>query len=543
MPDDLQTLGGLAGLGQGLAAGANMALNHGLAIREQNMKLRISSAQIGLGLKKLAQEIREKDAQHKRFYDGLRHEDLMRTRDNKARKQLQQMVNDHDLEKQGIRLDWQTEENEIAGAREEELALLRSDTQKTVANIQAVAPRRRNELLEQSQRWAQVPVTMSKAKAYLISNLETEDGELSPATVEARAKELGFVDATGRGNSQLYMAQLHEEFAAATKMELGSDAPPVSFSNFMGIAHGVVKGDQRAIKIAMDDMTVQTMRDTWSSGSKQAKNLINVGLDGYSKVPFQLTADGDFQLTGPDAIAMERIANEYSEKYKQVKNGTSGTVEEFMGSLNEALFEATDGRMQMFGMEGAPKGNMSPDELFLFQQYWEHPESGRAPMPFNIHPYPDDTSAKFNMMLNQSDQMLGTDPSIVGDLPAGTTGMDVRSTGTFQTKVTGAIVGARQAYARHMQAGDIVGMQQEQEAAKEEYDSLVLQVTKMPAAARNETTMAMLDQYRQLLDNMTIRTSELMSQQDNTETQQATQQIIETVGQPLESVSPPLGDE
>lgn len=121
--------------------------------------------------------------------------------------------------------------------------------------------------------------------------------------------------------------------------------------------------------------------------------------------------------------------------------------------------------------------------------------------------------------------------------------MDVRSTGTFQTKVTGAVVGARQAYARHMQAGDIVGMQQEQEAAKEEYDSLVLQVTKMPAAARNETTMAMLDQYRQLLDNMTIRTSELMSQQDNTETQQATQQIIETVGQPLESVSPPLGDE
>ena len=498
MASDLQTLGGLAGLGKGLAAGAQMTLNHSLAIREQNMKLRISSAQIGLGLKQLSQQIREKDAQNERFYDGLKHEDLMKTKDNRARRRLQRMVSSAALERQSRDQTFGHEEAILMGERNIELTNIRGETSRSVARTQ-VAPRHRaNELVERGQDFAIVPKLMQKGTQFITDNVSDDNGRIDIGTMAAKAKALGFVDEKGEGNVMEYAGQLYAEFTSSNTHEFGEDAPQISFSDFHAMIFGVVKGDAIAKKQVVDSMALKVVEQHLVLPAQQGANLIQHSMSGQAKVPMALTAKGDLELTGSRSKDIKDVVTHMGKALKTVEAGTL-SIESWYTSFKSKL--ETEAGLRL---ETTPKGasNMTDYDRGMLQLYFED-VTGR-PAPFAFSNLNENTLTHARTMIGNSSNLMSPNLSDVGDVPAGTSVTDVRGAGSFQSKVAGSQAGSRERFSSAMNDGDSSAMANEMQNAREEYAGLIQTLEAMPPVTRNKATMAHLESYRVLLDHMSM---------------------------------------
>jgi len=494
---ELPGLGALAGLGQGLSAGTSQMLQFGLTIREQNMKIRLGAAQLGVQLKRLAHDKNESTRLQQRYYDGLRHNDLMKSRDIRARRRIQEMADEAAMVRQKNTQAFTHEENILIHGRAMEQQDIVNKSREKVAGIQAHPRNVANELVRRAQDFDTItPITQRATQ--MITNYATDPdtGEISQAAFQKMARELGFLTPEGEGNSAALAAQLHSEIVAANKATFGEDAPQISFFDTQGLIHGVLKGDTRGFKKWSDGITRGYVQNLMVLPARHAQDTVLHATNGSSAIPFRFTDTGDLVLDGASAEAMNEVIAASTESGKFPTGPVSDmTMDKWIVDFNQSWLEAT-------GMDLGAAGKRSdytPEELTMFEVLFK--AKAGMPFPVPVSGRPTNEVDLVESMVRNSQGLQGAIDQ-VGDIPGGTTRKQARLFGSMQSRIIGSQLSTRERFSDAMNAGDFHGMANELQSSTAEYESALETAQKLGNISSNKAMEASLADWRELLDSM-----------------------------------------
>lgn len=491
-------LAGLAGLGQGLAQGTNTALAFYAQMREQNQRFRLGMNRLALGVKQLEEERRQADLTHRRFYDGLRHQDLMQTRDIKARRRLQEMIHDFQFDQQTREFTFRHDEAILGHERALEIQQMLNDARIREAKIRVAPEHRRNQLVERAQDIGLVEDLTTSAQQFITTQLMTPDGKLSTESAEMRARLAGFVDNNGVGNVAAYMQSLHEEWSAGMRSRYGeTDIPLPSFTEWQGLAHGVVLGDARGQKVFVDGMTNKFMEAVALNPMQQGGEIFYHAMSSDATLQFDADENGDLVPATDKTNAVVSVIGEMNNNYPK-GNVSSQTIESWTAQSLMALYEQTG--MAMVDI-GDVKQNVSKEDRAMFEILFR--DQTGMDFPMNLSGYSKSTLDATETLIKNSGSIYGRDVSSVGDMPEGTSASAARTLGTVQSRVAGSVVQSRQAFADAQHRGDLTGMMSEFAASSAEYTNTLRELEEMGMADR-PAIKAQMTEWLSLLESMSI---------------------------------------
>lgn len=519
MVGKLEGMAGLSGLGQGLSQGTSQMLEYSAIMRDQNIKFKLGMLNASLGLKRLAEESRQANMQQQRFYDGLKHKDLMQTRDIKARRRLQELVEDEKLRRQGMEFRFRHTESILAHDRAMEQQQVINESRERVAKTQAAPAHGRNRLMRRAQDFGLVEDIGKEAQRFVTTQLMTQDGKLSPESAESRALASGFVDNDGRGNVSAYMQSLHEEFIAGQRSKYKDQAIPVpSFSEWQGLAHGVVLGDARGQQVFMQGLANDFTKNMMFNPAEEGGEIFFHSMSSDAAIQFDADAKGDIVPANESTQAVVSVIADIDAQYPTGPVSTQ-TVESWATNSLASIAEQTG--MVLTDM-GSAKRNVTKQDIAMFEILYRN-QTGRD-FPVNLSGYSNNVIEATEALINNSGQIFGRDVGAVGDLPPGTSSATARSMGTVNSRVAGSVVQSRQSFANFQQRGDLNGMFSELSASSNEYRNTLEEVERL-GIGDQPSIKGSLTQWALLLEGMTQVYSQ--QQQAFTEGTEAGIQVLE----------------
>jgi len=494
----------LGGLGQGLAAGTSQMLQAGLTVRDQNMKMKLGVAQLTVQMKRLAEERRQANLTHRRFYDGLKHDDLKQTRDHAANKRLRQMADDAAMNRQKDQQTFMSEEAVVAHTRAMEVVEAEGIVRLGVAQTTAAPRHRANELVQRQQDFDLIPQLQGEASVFINQMAMGPDGMVTPESFERRAAENGFLLANGQGDPAAYSMALYEEFNAGVRGTYGPDTPAGSPASWQGAVHGAVLADAAGTAAHVKAMELEYQKTFLVLPAQQAAEATLYSFSGEAKFPMTMDAAGDVYYDGGNATELDAVLGEYGKKLAEISVSPTGsaadgmTVESWFKDFSLALGVQTGLNITDLGPD--QRRNMKKQDLLAFEGYFKNVTGMKFPTP--LSGYGDRTDHIYSSMMKNSSGLVSSGADGAGDLPAGTSVRDQRQFGTFATRTNGAIADSRIAFSRAAKVGDMKGMFEEISYSTRQYKKTLEQMDQFPSFANGPSIKGSMEEWATMLDTM-----------------------------------------